>query len=390
MRRRTIAATFVICAMTASTMMASPAFGVATAPHMSALVAAEADVATVIATIATGTRPTDIVLDPARSLLYVLDAVTPRIVVISTTSNTVVGTIDVLDEALYLTLDATHDQLFVANGHPTLGPGSLSVIDTRTGTMTSTTALRGHPRRPVLDATRGRLYVAQSDEENGPGTLSTIDAASNTVLATVTIGVSPGDPALDAKGRRLYIPLTRTVAVYDTQPLRRVANVKVGQFPEFVVLDLAHRQFFAVRMDALVAVDARTNTVTGTVRMPISIEAGPPALDSARQRMYLPSWPYRGRITVLNTHSLTVRARITVGYAPDGPVLDSARRLLYVPEFDEGDGHSVYVIDAATNTVLSAVGVGKGPLAPALDAGSGRLYVPSWGSGSMSVIDPGR
>jgi len=104
--------------------------------------------------------------------------------------------------------------------------------------------------------------------------------------------------------------------------------------------------------------------------------------------MYIPSWPYRGRITVLDTRSYKVAARITVGYAPDGPVVDAARRRLYVPEFDEGDGHSVYVIDTRTNTVIDTLRVDRGPSSPALDQGSGRIYVPSWVEGTVTVINP--
>jgi hypothetical protein len=78
----------------------------------------------------------------------------------------VVDTIDVAEEAMYLTPDTARNQLFVTNGHPTLGPGSISVIDAGT----NTTKLRGNPRGPVLAAQRGLLYIAQTDEDNGPGT----------------------------------------------------------------------------------------------------------------------------------------------------------------------------------------------------------------------------
>ena len=342
----------------------------------------------VMATIATGTQPTDVALDTDKALLYVLDAGTPRVVVINTSSNTVSRTIDVPENAIYVTLDPRRSQIFVASGDASVGTGFLSVIDTRTGMVTSTTTLAGDPRRPVLDADRAVLYIAQAAEGDRPGTLTTIDATSHAVLANVTLGVSPGTPELDAAAGRLYIPQNATVAVYDTHSTKRIANVKVGEFPDFVVLDPTHHQYFAVKLDALIAIDSRTNKVKATLRMPIAIDDGPPALDAVHQRMYIPSWPYRGRITVLDTRTLKVKARITVGVAPGGPVLDPIRGKLYVPEFDEGSGHTVYAIDTAKNVVIGTIGVGKGPLAPVLDQGTGRLYVPSWASGEISVINP--
>ena len=387
MRRFAIAVPLVASSLAAMTVLTGPAVASGPAhPAVSAVTSAPTP-GSVIATIATGTKPTDVAMDTQKALLYVLDAGTPRVVVVSTTSNTVISTIVVPENATYLTPDPKRSQIFVTSGDASVGTGSLSVIDTRTGTVTGTTPLRGDPRRPVLDADRAVLYIAQAAEGDRPGTLTTIDAASHAVLANVTLGVSPGTPELDAAGSRLYIPQNTTVAVYDTHSTKRIANVKVGEFPDFVVLDPTHHQYFAVKLDALIAIDSRTNKVKATLRMPIAIDDGPPALDAGRQRMYIPSWPYRGRITVLDTRTLKVKARITVGLAPGGPVLDPIRRQLYVREFDEGNGHTLYAIDTAKNTVIGAIGVGKGPLAPVLDAASGRLYVPSWATGEISVVN---
>ena len=130
----------------------------------------------------------------------------------------------------------------------------------------------------------------------------------------------------------------------------------------------------------------RTNKVTSKVRMAINIENGPPALDAARQRLYIPT-PRTAAASSCWTRERTRQGEITVGVAPDGPVLDADRRLLYVPEFDEGDGRSVYVVDTTTNTLVTTITVPRGPSFPVLGRASGRLYVPSFVTGILSVID---
>lgn len=385
MRHSRIATGITVATLTAVTLITGPV--VVAQPFNEGSRSVATATGPVVATIEVGASPTDSALDADQGRLYVLEAVTPRVTVISTATNTVVDTIDVVEEAMYLTLDAARNQLFVTNGHPTLSAGSFSVVDLGTNTLTATTPLRGEPRKPVLDADRGLLFIVQAGEGNSPGTLTTVDATTSTILTSIGLGVSPGEPSLEAATGRLYIPMNSTVAIYDTESYRRVANVKVGRFPAFVVLDPSHHRFFAIRLDGLVVVDTRTNRATASVRMDISIDQGPPALDAARQRLYLPTSPYRGRIVVMDARTTRVKARITVGIVPDGPVLDAARRLLYVPEFDEGSGRTVYVVDTSTNRLVNAIAVGRGPEGPVLDAASGRVYVRNWVPGTVSVID---
>jgi YVTN family beta-propeller protein len=156
---------------------------------------------------------------------------------------------------------------------------------------------------------------------------------------------------------------------------------------DFLALDAPHRRLYGLRSSGLTVIDTRANRIVATIRVPLSVEDGPPVIDSARQRLYATGWTQRGYVAVIDTRTNTVKAKIRAGYAPDGPVLDTARRRLYVPEFDEGSGTSLFVIDTAANKLVQTVTVGEGPRRPVLDAAANRLYVPNWASGGLSVVD---
>lgn len=351
--------------------------------------AVSAESPSVVATIKVGPSPTDMALDPDKGTLYVLDDAENQVDVVSTATNTVIGTIDVPAGTLYLTLDTARRQLFVASSDDTLGPGAITVIDTESNTVKGTTQLVGSPRMPVLDSQSGILFVAQTDEDNGPGAVSMIDVRTNTVRSTIKVGISPADPALDAVRHRLYVPTSMPdlIDVIDTQSNKVIAHVKAGRAVDLLVLDAPHRRLFAVRMNGITVINTKTNKPTAVIKMPVAVDNGPPALDTARQRLYVPTASQRGYIVVVDTRTNKVKSRIQVGYFPNGPLLDAARQLLYVAEFDEGDGSTVAVLDTRTNRVGETITVGKGPTIPLLAEGSGRVYVPNRVSGTVSVLD---
>jgi YVTN family beta-propeller protein len=136
---------------------------------------------TVTATIAVGTDPNGVAVDP------------------------VTGTVYVSDES------------------------GVSVIDAATSTVTATIPGVSWADAAAADPAAGTVYVANTDYHYetgyGEGTVSVIDAATGAVTATVPVGVLPDGMAVDPATHAVYVAnnVSGTVSVISTLPAQAIA-----------------------------------------------------------------------------------------------------------------------------------------------------------------------
>ena len=177
---------------------------------------------TVVDTVVVGTGPLGVAVNPAGTRVYVTNYNSSNVSVIDTTTNTVVATlaVGVLPWGVAVNPDGT--RVYVAN----FNSSTVSVIDTATNTV-ATVAVFG-PRSVAVNGAGTRVYVAKSN-----GTVAVIDTATNTVANTVAVGLGPVGVAVNPAGTGAYVANfgSNTVSVIDTTTNAVVATVRVGTNP---------------------------------------------------------------------------------------------------------------------------------------------------------------
>jgi len=176
-----------------------------------------------VASIAVGSGPASPVYDPASGDVYVPNYGSNTVSVIYGATNTVIAT--VLTGTAPFSPRGAGPEVFsrttVPFGHPLYDPSNGDVYVTNAGTdnvtVISGTEIKvvgavpvgSGPRAPVLDPADGNIYVAN----NGSNNLSVISATTNTPVGSVATGANPAPPVFDNASGKLYVPNTGSANV---------------------------------------------------------------------------------------------------------------------------------------------------------------------------------
>src|SRR5262249_31134555 len=137
-----------------------------------------------------------------------------------------------------------------------------------------------------------RVYVANA----GTNSVAVLDTASNTVVATIPVGFQPFGVAVHPSGARVYVtnsglvgPLGHTVSVIHTAARTVVGEVAVGLSPAGVAVNPAGTRVYVANFadDTISVIDAASNQVTGTVRLPAGTGPVGVALKPDGSRVYV-------------------------------------------------------------------------------------------------------
>lgn len=223
-----------------------------------------------------GAPPTgDIAFNPSGTRAYVpVDQ--GRLLVIDTTTNTVVATIENQDIPLRMAINSSGTRIYVAQGGggaipglPTLGH-RVSVIDTASNTEIASIPFVNKPQGVAINPAGTRAYVTHRLLS---GTVSVIDTASNSVVGSIPVGTSPSDVAFNPSGTRAYVTHDNfgsyQVSVIDTATDTVVTTIAVGNTPSGVAFNPAGtRAYVSNRGSRTVSViDTASNTVGGTIQV---------------------------------------------------------------------------------------------------------------------------
>jgi YVTN family beta-propeller protein len=152
---------------------------------------------TVTATIAVGTDPAGVAVDPAAGTVYVPNSTAGTASVIDTATNTVTATIAVGTEPAEVAVDPSTHSAYVTS----TTDGTVSVIDTATNAVTGTIAVGTEPAGVAVDPAAGTVYV----DNDSAGTVSVIDTATSTVTGTIAVGTEPAGVAVDPSTHIAYV-----------------------------------------------------------------------------------------------------------------------------------------------------------------------------------------
>jgi DNA-binding beta-propeller fold protein YncE len=233
-----------------------------------------------------------------------------------------------------------------------------------------------------FDPTTGRLYIAHM----GAGELIAFDTRTRQVVARAG-GLPKATGVLAAPGlHRVYVSAagSHQVAVLDDSTLRRVAAIQGITFPDglafapevgkvFVSDEFGRRE---------IVIDASTNQMRATI--PLNGEAGNTQYDSVGRQIFV-AVQTRNELVAIDpkTELVTGRYRLPGADHPHGVLIDAPARLAFVA--NEGNDR-LQVVDLQTMRVTSEYEEGKEPDVLAFDPGLHRLYVASE-SGTVTVLE---
>jgi YVTN family beta-propeller protein len=290
-------------------------------------------------TISVGAFPIPVVVNPNTNLIYVGNAGSNTVSVISGSSNTVLKNVTVGFTPAALAMDTNANMVYVAN----INSGNVSVINATTNTVVATVPVGILPTGIGVDSNLKKVYVANSQS----GTVSVID-------------VLPGSPTKNSVIST--IPLnsgTRAVAVI---PNNHEVIVTNG---------------FS---NVLYVINGTTNTLIKTLN--IGVAADPVAVNPTNNLVYTADLG-TGTVTVVNGTTNTVIASIPVGNNPDGIGVNSITKKVYVSDFLD---NAVVVINSTTNTVVGEFQVFT-PARLAVNEVTNKVYVANEIFHSITVLD---
>lgn len=188
--------------------------------------------------------------------------------------------------------------------------------------------------------------------------------------------------ALDLKRGFVSDGADNAVTIFDTQTLKEVGKVTVGQRPDAILYDPATRRVFTFNAGShdTTAVDAATGKVVGTIAPGGRPESG---VSDGRGKIFV-NVEDNSELVTLDPKKLTVVRRTSLAPAeePTGLALDPKTHRLFAAC---GNGHAA-VVDAETGKLLATPVIGDGPDAAACDPAAGLVFTSNGGDGTLSVL----
>lgn len=270
--------------------------------------------------------------------------------VISTATNTVVGTIGVGNSPGGVSASPDGSRVYVAN----LWTKDVSVINTVTNAVVATVPVGGAPIGIVVSPNGGRVYVSHL----GTNPVTVINTVNNSVISTIPIGSSMYGICISPDGSRVYVvDQSNKVHVINTATNTVITTIPVGAFPIAITISPDGSKLYVTNnTNSVQVINTATNSITAT----IGVGGGPQAMSVSPDgsRLYVAN-RITNNVSVVNTATNTTISTIAVGTEPYGTSVSPDGSRLYVVN---KNSDNVSVINTATNAVISTVGVGSGPV----------------------------
>ena len=171
------------------------------------------------------------------------------------------------------------------------------------------------------------------------------------------------------------------VVVFDTDTLKVITRVPVGQRPDAILYEPLTRRIFTfnAQSEDTTVVDTATNKVIGTLAL-----GGKPefAVSDGKGKVFVNNED-KAELLTLDPKKLTVTAHTSLAPAqsPSGLAIDLKTERLYCA----GDNKLAAVVDGNTGKLLATPPIGDGPDAATFDPGMKRAFM-SNGEGTLSVL----
>jgi len=315
-----------------------------------------------VATVTVGTDPGLAAYDSGNGYIYVANAGSHNVSVISGT--TLKATVSVGESPEFPTYDSGNGWIYVSNvGYHT--------IEALSGTTVEFLITVGaNPQASAYDSGNGDVYVPNQGSNN----VSVV--SGTTVVATVNVGTSPSFAIYDSGNGYVYVGNSGGSNVSILSGTTLVGTVNVGSNPSYATYDSGNGYVYVSNVFSNSVSVINGTTLVGTVYVDGSPKLA--AYDSGNGYVYVPNV---GPNDVSVISGTTLVGTVSVGSIPEFAAYDSCNRYVYVANYDS---ESVSVISGTS--VVATVPVGSDPSFVTYDSGNGCVYVTNEGSGNVSVI----
>jgi YVTN family beta-propeller protein len=326
----------------------------------------------VIKTVAAGTKPWDVAVNPNTNKIYVANYSSNNVTVIDGATNATT-TVPAGTQPKAVAVNADTNKIYVAN----YGSSNVTVIDGATNT-TTTVPTGSYPKAVAVNPATNKIYVPTYNNS-----VTVIDGATNTTTTTVPAGNGPSAVAVNPVTNKIYVvnASSTNVTVIDGAT-NATTTVPTGAGTSAVAVNSVTNKIYVANQNgnSVTVIDGATNTTT-TITVPTG--SSYPYVVAVN--------PVTNRVYVLNSLSndVTVIDGVTnatvalpAGTLPKAVAVNPDTNKIYVAN----NSNDVTVIDGATNTTTT-LPAGHGPIAVAVNPNTNKIYIANQFSNDVTVIE---
>ena len=331
---------------------------------------------TLLTTIATGSQPAALAINPRTNKLYVVNQNSNNVTVIDEVSGSTVA-VPVGGFPVAVAVNPSTNKIYVVNQKSS----SVTVIDGASNS-TSQVSTGTAPRALTINASTNKIYVANSVDN----TVTVIDGTNN-LTTTIGVGAGPAAVGVNSLTNKVYVANVtgNSVTVIDGAT-RATTTVAAGTNPQAVAINPLTNLIYVVnqtysggrRPGTVTVIDGSNNSTTS---VPVGLHPSAVAINLVTNMIYAAN-PDDGTVTVIDgpTNSTST---VSVGASSEQLAVDPVTNKIYVIN-DLWSG-SITMIDGVTNSTTT-LPVGRNPYALAADPPSNKVYVANLKSDTVSVI----
>jgi YVTN family beta-propeller protein len=267
--------------------------------------------------------PEPIGYDSANGDVYVLDEAGDTVDVIASMglfTNTIIAIVTVGNNPCALAVNAAYGEdgiLYVADA----GSNAVSVISGASNTVVATVGVGSDPRGIAYDSDNGYVYV----NDEGSGTASVINGKTNTVIGTIPSVNGAGEHTsaqYDTSNGLVYMCASGGVSVIDPTTNTVIKRI-TGMSPYTMGYDPGSGNMYVTSAGSSVwVVSGATNTIAATISGPFSSSEGI-TYDTANGYLYMGDEDGGNTMWIINGATNTVVTYLNVGVLADGTVFDN-------------------------------------------------------------------
>ena len=304
-----------------------------------------------VSTVTVGADPVDLAFNPSNNEIYVSNAISSTISLISGTN--VVGTVKVNLIPGELIFNPSNNDIYVT----TSVPDTITVISGTTIVGTITTSQ--FPTGLIFNPFNNDVYVSN----DGSDTVSVISGTN--VIATTSVGSFPTWFGYNPSNKDVYVSNEQSSTVSVISGTTTIGAVKTGSGPSTFAYNPSNKYMYVVTGGSD-SVSAILNTsVVGSI--PAGIEPNAIAFNPSNNDIYVTSY---GSNTVTVISGKSVVGTVSVGSHPS--------RIAFDPY-----NNDIYVVNSGSNTVsvisdtnlVGTVPVGSAPDGIAFNPSNNDMYV---------------
>lgn len=263
----------------------------------------------------------------------------------------------------YLLADPPSHRLYVTHG------SRVEVIDTQTGKpIGAITGLKG-THGIALDPDGKTGYIS----DGGANAVIIFDRSTLATLASVPTGTNPDGITYEPVTKTVWAfnGRSKNVTVIDTATRSVVATIALPGKPEFPQADGKGHVFDNIEdKNSIVALDAKSKTLTGTWPLTNCDSPSGLAIDRAHERVFAVC--DGKKMAIVSTKDGKQIGTAEVGDGPDAAGFDPKAQLAFA---SSGDGILAVVDTAHGYKTIESLPTMKGGRTMAYDEGSDRVYV---------------